>query len=162
MQELPEWWPLSEYHRRLVGINGHPVAIVSGDVIGAQYSCGEFTMLATSYDYFDGCHHWIYLLNRDGKPVDLLCMPDEFGFIQDMTVVSPNEVEFGFFGTNDRWNLIVEERGFWSYSFIALTRRLNRFIFAKRFLQVRRTKGTPWSLPTTPNTSSKRPPDGVD
>lgn len=153
LQKLPKWYPLAECRRRLV-VDGKPLpVVVNGDEIGLQLSCGECTVLATGYDYFDGCHHWIYLLRRDGKPIDQLSMPDEFGFIQDVAVISPNEVSFGYFGTNDKWSVVVRERGFWSYAPGTLLRRFNRFFLAKRYLGVRRTKGAPWSLPAPPNQS---------
>lgn len=130
--------------------------VVNGNEISLQLNCGEYTVLATNYDYFEGCHHWIYLLRQDGKPVDQLSMPDEFGFIQDVVFVSQNEVSFGYFGTNDRWHLVISEDGFWSYALPAMMRRPNRFLFAKRRLAVRRTKGAPWSLPTAPAPSIER------
>ena len=151
LQKLPKWYPMAECRRRLVA-GGRPLpVVVNGDEIGFELSCGEHTLLATSYDYFDGCHHWIYLLNRDGVPVDQLSMPDEFGFVQDVTVVSANEVAFGYYGTNDRWNLVVREGGFWSYAPGVLARRFNRFLLAKRRLALRYTKGAPWSPPSTPD-----------
>jgi hypothetical protein len=128
--------------------------VVNGDALDLQMECGNhLTLLATSYDYFDGCQHWLYLL-KYGKPIDQLRMPDEFGFIQELTVVTANEVAFGYFGTNDRWNLVLSESGFWSYSAASLLRRPNRFLLAKRHMSIRRTKGLPWSLPTAmPNPS---------
>ena len=153
LQELPKGYPLAEYRRRLVA-QGTPLpVVVNGDEISLQLNCGEYTVLATSYDYFDGCHHWIYLLRRDGKPVDQLSMPDAFGVIQDVVFVSPNEVSFGYFGTNDRWNLVISENGFWSYTLPAMMMRPHRFLFARRRLEVRRTKGAPWSLPTASSPS---------
>ncbi len=153
LQELPKWYPLGEYRRRLVA-GGEPTSVVvSGDEIGLQMESGRLTLLATSYDYFDGCQHWIVLL-KDGKPIDQLRMPDEFGFIHEVASVTENEVSFGYFGTNDRWNLVVSECGFWSYSVASLLRRPNRFLLAKRHASVRRTKGPPWSLKkATPNPS---------
>ncbi len=156
LQELPKRHPLAEYRRRLVA-QGQPLpVVVNGDEISLQLSCGEYTVLAINYDYFDGCHHWIYLLRGDGKPIDQLSMPDSFGFIQDVVVLSANEVAFGYFGTNDRWNLVVRERGFWSYAPSALLMRPNRFLLAKRRLQVRCTKGAPWSPSTAPDPSIER------
>jgi hypothetical protein len=128
--------------------------VVNGDEISLQLNCGRHILLATNYDYFDGCHHWIYLLREDGRLVDHLRMPDEFGFIEEVTIVSETEVAFGYFGTNDWWNLAVSEDGFWSFTPAELLRRPNRFLLAKRHLSVRRVKGTPWSLPeAAPNPS---------
>lgn len=147
LQELPKVYPLASYRRRLVA-DGRPLpVVVNGDEIGFQMSCGQLTVLATSYDYFDGCQHWIYLLDGGGKPIDLLAMPDSLGFMQDVVVISPNELAFGCFGTNDRWNLVLREQGFWSYTPEAMRRCLNRFLLARRYLELRQTKGAPWSLP---------------
>jgi hypothetical protein len=147
LQTLSKRYPFGEYRRRLV-FNGTPLpVIVDGDEIGLQLSCGDTTVLATSYDYFDGCSHWIYLLGRDGRPLDQIQMPDVFGFLQDVEMISSREVAFGYFGTNDRWNLRVDCNGFRSYASAALLNRPNRFLLAKRYLSVRRTKGAPWSMP---------------
>ena len=156
LQELPKWYPFSEYRRRVVE-QGKPTSlVVNGDEIGLQLQNKRFTLLATSYDYFDGCQHWIYLL-KDGRPVDQLRMPDEFGFIQEVTHLKENEIEFGYFGTNDRWSLVVCEEGYWSYSLAALKMRPNRLLLAKRYVSVRRTKGPPWSLKkAAPNPSIDR------
>lgn len=145
LQELPKGFPLRESRRRLV-LRGAPTAfVVNGDEMGLQMESGRLMLLATSYDYFDGCQHWIHLL-KDGRPVDQLRMPDEFGFIQDVVTVSEHEVSFGDFGTNDRWHLVADEHGFWSYAVASLRRRLNRFLLARRHVSVRCTKGPPWSL----------------
>lgn len=146
MQALPKWYPLSSYRRQLVR-QDRPAGIVNGDEIGLQMTVGRNTLLATSYDYFDGCHHWLYLLGEDGWPIDQLRMPDEFGFIQDVLAISENEVEFGYFGTNDKWNVVVSQQGFSSYRPAALLTRPNRFFLSKRYLLPRRTRGGPWSMP---------------
>lgn len=146
LQVLPGWHLFGEYRRRLTA-KERPVCIVNGDEIGLQITVGTYTLIATSYDYFDGCHHWFYLLDEDGRPIDQLRMPDEFGFIQDATVVSENELTFGYFGTNDRWTLVVSLRGFWSYEPSELLRRPNRFLLMKRYLSVQRQKGEPWAPP---------------
>jgi hypothetical protein len=79
--------------------------------------------------------------------LDQLSMPDVFGFVQDVDVVSSNEIAFGYFGTNDRWSLAVAAQGFWSYAHEALARRPNRFLLSKRRLALRRTPGAPWVAP---------------
>lgn len=140
MREFPKWYPLGSRRRRLV-LAGRPLTVVvMGDEIGLQLKCGECTLLATSYDYFDGCEHWIYLLGSDGSALDFLGMPDGFGFIENVKILSPTRVEFKYFGMNSKWNLDVYEGGFWSYEPSALLRRINRFFVAKRYLRVQRTE----------------------
>jgi hypothetical protein len=153
---LPQRHPLATYRRQLVAEGGSLSVVVNGDEIGLQLRCGEYTVLATSYDYFDGCNHWIYLLDREGMPVDQLSTPDQPGVIQDVAIVSPNEVAFGYFGTHDRWNLTVREHGFWSYTPATLLKRFNCFFLAKRRLEITCTKGKPWSLPAALNPSVER------
>ena len=68
-------------------------------------------------------------------------MPDEFGYIQDVKVVSKNEVAFGYHGTNDRWNLVVSDEGFWSYTLSSVLKRPSRFFLAKRHLAAQCTRG---------------------
>jgi hypothetical protein len=82
---------------RLV-LNGQPQpSLLHGEQIDLQLAFGEHTLLATSYDYFDGCQHWLYLVCRDGRIVDGIRMPDEFGFLQDLTTISEDQIAFGYF-----------------------------------------------------------------
>lgn len=146
LQKLPRWHPFNVNHRRLIADDMPLPTVVNGDEIGLELTCGEYTVLATSFDYFDGCQHWIYLLNRDGRVLDLLSMPDEFGFIKDVEIISPNEVAFGYFRTDERWNLVVQIQSYWSYAPRSMFRRLNRFLFNKRHLEARCIKAMPCSL----------------
>jgi hypothetical protein len=139
--------PLLQHRRRLITGAGVHASIVNGDKIEFQFDCGGCTLLATSYDHFDNCAHWIYLLTRGGKILDQVDMPDVFGFVQDVQVVAENELAFGYFGTHDRWHLVVIEAGVWSYARAALAMRMNRFLLSKRRLMLRRTQGAPWVMP---------------
>lgn len=131
---------------------GRPLPVfVNGDALDMQIAVGSCTVLATSYDYFDGCHHWIYVLGPDGTPIDQLCMRDQFGYIEDVQVISRHEISFGYFGTNDRWRLRVDEEGFRSFSLGALLMRPNRFLLRKRHCVVHRTKGAPWRFASGPD-----------
>lgn len=151
LQQLPNLFPFDEYRRRLC-LEGVPLNVVLwGREIDIELTCGPFTFLHTNYDYFYGSHHWIYLLDPVGRPIDMLCMPDVFGFISDLKIVSPQEITFGYYGTNDKWSLTVWEHGYWSFTPNELARRLNRFLLSKRFLEVRRTKGEPWREAAAPN-----------
>ncbi len=138
---LPAWNPAGWVRRRLLA-EGRPLPVfVNGDGIGLQLRYGAFTLLATNYDYFDGCHNWIYLLDQDGKPLDQLRLPDYFGFIEEVEVRAPNELAFGFPGTQDRWRVRVYRQGYWSYAPTTMLRRFNRFLLSKRYLSVQRSKG---------------------
>lgn len=135
------------YRRRLVR-KGQPLpVVVNGDALDLQLALGPFTLLATSYDYFDGCQHWLYLLRWDGMPVDQLRMPDQFGYIQDVLVLADNDISLGYFGTNDRWRLAISEQGFRSFSPTALLMRPNRFLLSRRHLSTQKTAGIPWPCP---------------
>ncbi len=147
LQALPKWHPLGVYRRRLVRKGQALPVVVNGDALDLQVELGPFTLLATSFDYFDGCHHWLYLLRWDDTPVDQLRMPDQFGYIQDVLVLADNDISLGYFGTNDRWRLAISEQGFRSFSPRALLMRPNRFIFARRHLLTRRTAGIAWTCP---------------
>ena len=124
-----------------------PVTL-NGDALDLQVTMGRLTVLATSYDYFDACDHWIYLLSEDGRPIDQLRMPTQFGFIDQVELLSAREMSFGYFGSNDRWRLLVDESGFRSFSMQALRYRPNRFFLSKRHLSIVRTKGLPWKTAT--------------
>jgi hypothetical protein len=127
---------------------GRPLpVVVNGDAIDLQLAIGPFILLATSYDYFEGCQHWLYLLRWDGSVLDQLRMPDQFGSIQDVLVLSDHALSLGYFGTNDRWRLAISEQGFRSFSPQALWMRPNRFLFARRHLSTQKTAGIPWSCP---------------
>ncbi|MEK8035022.1 hypothetical protein AACH06_29755 [Ideonella sp. DXS29W] len=116
LKELPKTVPFATYRRRLFTDGGIKGSIVNGDKIEFEFSSGHHIVLATSYDYFDGCEHWIYLLSPAGEILDLVAMPNVFGFTQDVEVIGPEELSFGYFGTNDRWSLHVWEVGYWSFS----------------------------------------------
>jgi hypothetical protein len=138
---LPAWNPAGWVQRRLLA-EGRPLPVfVDGDGIGLQLRYDAFTLLATNYDYFDGCHNWIYLLDQDGNPLDQLRLPDYFGFIEKIEVCAPNEVAFGYMGTQDRWRVVVHPQGYWSYTLTTMSRRLNRFLLSRRYLSVQRSKG---------------------
>ncbi len=154
--ELPSGHPDAESRRRLVHADGRSGPVVHGEKIGFQFSGQGYTLLATSYDYFDGCQHWIYLLDAAGKVLDRVDMPEVFGFVQDIQSTGPDSLSFGCFGTNDRWHLSVCARGFWSYSRASLAPRLNRYLLSKRYLMLEVTRGRPWVLnqpanPATPD-----------
>jgi hypothetical protein len=147
LAQPPNADPLLQHRCRLVTSAGAHAAIVNGDKIQFQFDCGGNTLLATSYDHFDNCAHWIYLLTRSGKILDQVDMPDVFGFVQDIQLVAENELAFGYFGTNDRWHLAVIEAGVWSYARDALALRMNRFVLSKRRLMLHRVAGAPWVVP---------------
>lgn len=132
------------YCRRLMRGGRALPLLVNGDSLDIQISVGNCTVLATSYDYFDGCHNRIYVLGPDGRPIDQLRMRDQFGPIREVQVISEHEIAFGYLGTNDRWRLRVDEEGFRSFSLSALLMRPNRFLLSKRHCVVHRRKGPPW------------------
>ena len=156
LSELPAALSTSSHRRRLVHADGRKGIVVNGDKIEFQFSGGAYTVLATSYDYFEGCDHWIYLLTRSGKVIDLIAMPYIFGFVEEVSVVSPHELRFSYFCSNDRWNLGVSEAGYWSFSLASLARRRNRFLLSKRHMALRFTRGAPWVLREVPDVSIER------
>ena len=118
---LPAWYPFGEYKRRLVR-DGHPTrTVVDGEEIAAQFSCNGFTVLVTNYDYF--------------------------GFLQSVESQAELELNFGFYGTNDQWNLRLREKPIWSFRIADLRSRVNRFLFSRRRLMLACTKGEPWFFP---------------
>lgn len=121
---------------------GKPLSVwVNGDAIDLQITLGRLTLLATSYDYFDGCQHWLYLLGEDGRPIDQIHMPDQVGYIERVERLSDHVLSFGYMGTENRWRLIVDEGGFRSFSLKELVARPNRFLLRKRHLMLRRSAG---------------------
>ncbi len=143
LQEIPDRDIMREAEYRLV-LRGTPLPhIVTGDEIDFQFSCGEFTLLSTSWDWFYGVEYWIWLLRKDGRPIDELVMPDRFRGVTDVRIVSPCEVAFG--RTDDRWSVAVSEEGFWSWRPSVVWRRPMGFWLSKRRLSLRRTTGAPRS-----------------
>jgi len=136
--------------RQLVRAGRALAVFVNGDALDMQIAVGNCTVLATSHDHFDGCNHWIYVLGPDGMPIDQLRMRDQFGYIDDVRLLSKHEISFGYFGTNDRWRLRVDEEGFRSFSLSALLMRTNRFLLRRRHCVVRRIKGPPWRSVSEP------------
>lgn len=141
---LPAWYPFGDYKRRLVR-DGHPTwVVVDGEEIAAQFSCNGFTVLVTNYDYFDGVSNWFHLIDGEGKILDIVTTPDYFGFLQSVESQAELELNFGFYGTNDQWNLRVHEKPIWSCRIEDLRSRVNRFLFSRRHLMLGCTKGEPW------------------
>jgi hypothetical protein len=123
---------LHEFQRRLV-INGQETAtVVYGDRIEKVCRFGANHLLVTSYDYFDGVHHWFTMLNSRGKILDMATTPDFLGFIQWLDSPSPDCLRFSFFGADDIWQIRVLSEGTWSFRRIDIERRWNRYVFAKR------------------------------
>lgn len=137
LEELPQGQPFPLHRRRLVA-HGKPLAfVVTGDEILLELGCGEHTLLVTCIDSFEVCEHFVYLLRRDGRPLDLLVLPAAPGFLEELEIASPSEVSFGLFGAPGRWRLWVRAAGFWSFSPAALKLRTLRFWPAKRYLEAR-------------------------
>jgi len=148
LSKLPSWHPLAELRSALLKDGRAVGTTVFGEEIGLQLAGEEWSLIETCYDYFEGCSHWLYLFDRTGRRLDQISLPDVFGFIQEVSVKSPTEVSFGFGGTNDRWHVSIDSRGYWSYAPRTLLLRRNRKLFSKRHLRVWREKGLPWKMAT--------------
>jgi hypothetical protein len=144
---LPVWYPFKECRRRLVR-DGQPTwMVVDGDEIVAQFLCDGFTVLVTNYDYFDGVSTWFHLIDDKGEIRDIVTTPDYFGFLHSVESHAELELNFGFYGTNDQWNLRRHEKPIWSFRIGELRSRANRFLFSRRHLMLACTKGEPWFFP---------------
>ena len=146
----------SEYQSKLLNAQGQPIAVVNGDQISFQQDFGELTLIATHYDYFDGCNHWLYLF-RGNTLLDQLTLPDSFGFVNKVQRISANTLQFSFhviceprddetpqarnwrlyYEKNQAWEVTVNPQGHWNWHWSALKRRPNRFLLSRRYLQVR-------------------------
>ncbi len=141
--ELPASHQQRDYQRRLL-MDGKALAVlVYGDELAAQYQFGSLCLVVTAYDYFDGVNYWFYLLNPAGKVVDMASTPDYFGFIEWHEAQFEDELRFGFYGSNDRWHLLIRQQPFWSFEKAQLALRMNRFMFCKRHLTFTCTKAEP-------------------
>jgi hypothetical protein len=140
MEKLPFWYPSRAFKRRLVSTGRSLRSVVNGDEIAGQFLLAGHSLIVTNYDYFDGVSTWFYLVDPTGKVIDNVSTPDYFGFIQDVKVQGPSGINFGFYGTNDRWELLVHESGFWSFKLAALARRINRFFWRKRYISLKCVK----------------------
>lgn len=141
---FPPWHPLRTLRRRLL-FDGRPLGVsVNGDDIDHVLELNSFYVIATTYDYFDGCNHWLYLLDQHMKLMDAVSMPDYFGFLEGIERLSHDEITFGYYGTHDKWTLRVERNGLSRYGVGDLLRRPNRFVLKKRYMLLTRTKGPKW------------------
>ncbi len=141
LQPLPPGHPFPLHRRLLVAHGKTPAAVVAGENIRFEFGCGRNTLLATGTDHFESCEHFLYFLRPDGKPLDLVILPETFGFLGDVVPESPREVSFGFFAATDRWKLTVHEHGYWSYAPAVLRSRTLVFWPRKRYLEARRSTG---------------------
>lgn len=136
--------PFHDDQRRLV-INGEVSnTVVKGDKIDALYCFGSVNLLVTSYDYYDGVSHWFSILDRSGRILDMASTPDYFGFIEVFCPPPQDGLKFSFFGTNDVWQLHVNDKGAWSFSMNDILRRMNRYMLSKRHMFFRCEQGAPW------------------
>ena len=146
----------SEYKSKLLNAQGQPIAVVNGEAISFQQDFGELTLIATHYDFFDGCNHWLYLF-RGNTLLDQLTLPDSFGFVDKVQRRSANTVQFSFHvickpqddetpqarnwrlydEKHQAWELTINPHGHWNWHWSALKRRPNRFLLSRRYLQVR-------------------------
>jgi hypothetical protein len=125
VEKLPSYYPMQETRRRLLFKSSQTAIIVNGDEIEAQFSWGDWYVVMMQYDYFDGTSHWIYLLDRQLKRKDICSPPDTFGFLQDVEHVADDRMQFGFYGTEARWELALVPQAYWSFR-------------GKRYLRLRR------------------------
>ena len=142
--QLPQFHPLRGTYCRLKLKNGRISPFIRGEDISVQIAIGDWFLLITNCDNYDWTSHWVYLVNSDGKILDMLSTPDYFGFAEKLCYESPSSISVGFFGTNDRWTISVEGDGYWSFDISAILRRLNSFVVRKRYLMARCTKGEKW------------------
>lgn len=142
----PVWGMMREYRRHLLKAD-NSVCVVYGDRLHHQFQCDAGYLLVTSYDYFEGTHHWFYLSDLNGHVLDRVSTPDYFGFIEKVQIEEVSSIGFGFFGTNDRWSLTVRKSRSRFALASSVVRRFSGVIVGGRSLALRCTKGAPWSLP---------------
>jgi hypothetical protein len=126
--------------------DGKPTAVVvEGTDIAAQYAFGKAFLVATVYDYFEGASHWFHLIDSAGAVLDRVSPPDCFGFLEGVRVLGERTIGFGFYGSDERWTLSVNERGYWSFRPAEVARRGGLFLLRKRRLSLQRTRARPHS-----------------
>lgn len=144
LTRLPPWHPLQALKQQLL-FNGRQLGIhVNGDDIEHVLALDSFHVIATVYDYFDACNHWIYLLDEHMELKDAVTMPNYFGFLQDVEHHGQDQISFSYYGTHDRWRLKVDKLGQWRYSLGDLLLRPNRFLPRKRHMMLNCVKGPKW------------------
>ncbi|MFZ6654077.1 hypothetical protein [Undibacterium sp. TJN19] len=114
LEKLPSYYPMREYKRRLLFKDSQTAIIVHGDEVAAQFSCADWYVVMTQYDYFDGTSHWFYLIDKQLRRKDACSPPDSFGFLQDVEFVADACIQFGFYGSEQQWSLAIVPQGFWS------------------------------------------------
>ncbi|WP_444892942.1 hypothetical protein ACJJIE_21630 [Microbulbifer sp. TRSA001] len=126
--------PDGEYS--IVVSDGTRKLVLPGDELRHEYSCGDLTLLISSYDYYDGVSYWYSLLGKNGSIIDRVSTSDRFGFIEDLTVEGEDLLEFGIFDSNERWRLRICELGFRSFSWEAIFQREPKFWFRRHYLKL--------------------------
>lgn len=137
LASLPPGRVIDKSRSRLL-LDGRSLCVVDGDEISAQFECSRHFLVVTNFDFYDGTSHFFLLLNEDGRLIDQVSTPDVFGFIQDIATENATVLSFGFYGTTDKWRLVVEASGRWSFLAAELACRPPRFLLAKRRLRLRR------------------------
>lgn len=143
---IPLLSAVSRSWRRILIDESSDGSFVRGEEILLQLDLGSRFLVITTLDRYDYALHWIYLLSKSGKVLDVVCPRSYFGFVEKVCFESARAISFGVFGTNDRWLLKISDAPFLSLSVSALAQRLNRFLLRRRFLAASRTKGERWEF----------------
>lgn len=134
VEELPPEHRLSEHHAMLTRDGLSTGVIVNGSSLSHQFAYQRHYAIMTHYDFFDGVDHWISLLNPELEVIDLVSLPQSFGFVKDLEIAENERLSFRLFDSNDRWSVSIDIRGRSSFALRHLVRRRNRFLFSKRHL----------------------------
>ncbi len=109
--------------------------VVNGDEIQHQFKVGDYTLLITHYDYFDGVDYWFSLINNKNRVVDIVRGPNRNCFI---TLIEVREFEllFKYFDSDDIWSLEVFDKGSWKFKLFDIIRRHPKCWFYKKRIEL--------------------------
>jgi hypothetical protein len=130
--------PAADWNRKLLFQGKDTGLVIAGDQIAAQRKVGQFYLVVSEYDYFDGATCWFNLISTDFKLLDVVSTPDYMGLNDQIEVLEGGRLSFGFFGTADRWELAVSQKPFWSFARRHYWCRIKPFIYHRRWLELTR------------------------
>jgi hypothetical protein len=109
LSRLPRRFPFlkPETRYRLDHMNMPTALALRGDTIHHQFGYAGGYLVITHQDHFEGVRYWFCLIDPDLKRRHVVSTPEYFGFLQDLEHPAPHRLEFGFYGTSDRWRLDI-------------------------------------------------------
>ncbi|MGX5172450.1 hypothetical protein ACUR5C_00315 [Aliikangiella sp. IMCC44653] len=106
---------------------------LNGTEIRDQLAFGEYTLIVTCHDYYDGEQTWFNLLSSDLDVVDVVSPLDQTGFVS-LIDKGAYPLEFKIYQRDKVWRLYLWSKRRITFSLKAMFQRPFKYWFKKRLL----------------------------